>query len=79
MDKTAIKIAKLLVDKDPPIELGGHEYSLLELGFAPTFYQITEASIEAKVAFSSAESSEFSIGADIGVNVGYFAASESAS
>lgn len=79
MDQTAIRIAMLLMSRDPPVEIGGTEYSLLELGFAPTFYQVTEANIEAKVAFSSAESSEFSIGAEVGVNIGFFAASVNAS
>lgn len=79
MDQTAVQIAKLMSSKDPPVEIGGNEFSLLELGFTPTFYQLTEASIEAKIAFSSAETKEFSIGVQAGVNVGFFAASVNAS
>jgi hypothetical protein len=82
LDMTAIGIARLMSqkgDSEGGIDIGGESYSLLELGFAPTFYQLTEANIEIKVSLSAAESQEFSIGAKVGVNLGYFAASVSAS
>jgi hypothetical protein len=80
MDQTAVEIAQLLADKKKAsITIGETEYSLLELGFAPTFYQLTEATVEAKVAFSAAESQEFSIGMEAGVGIGFFAASINAS
>lgn len=77
MDLTAAKIAKLLGSEK--VEIGETEYSLLELGFTPTFYQLTEATVEAKMTLSCAESKAFSIGMSAGVNLGYFAASVDAS
>jgi hypothetical protein len=81
LDRNAAAIAQVLANKEEGIDLndGEGKRSLLELGFAPTFYQITEATIEARVAFSASESQAFSIGASIGVNVLYFAASVNAS
>ena len=79
MDTNSVEIAKLMAGTDANVTIGGNEFSLLELGFAPTFYQITETMIEAKVAFSSAESHAFTIGATVGVNVGFFAATVNAS
>ena len=81
LDRNSAEIARILADEENGIDLndGGGLRSLLELGFAPTFYQITEATIEARVAFTSSQSEAFSIGASIGVNVLYFAASVNAS
>lgn len=81
LDVNAIAIARQLADVESGIQLPGddHPRSLLELGFSPTFYHVTEATIEAKVAFSFSQSSAFSVGAQAGVNVGFFAASVNAS
>lgn len=81
LDRNSAEIAKLFADSEGGIDLndGFGTRSLLELGFAPTFYHITEATVEARVAFSSSESQAFSIGASIGVNVIYFAAAVNAS
>jgi hypothetical protein len=81
LDMNSIEIARTLADSENGVDLndGAGTRSLLTLGFTPTFYQITEATIEARVAFTSSQSEEFSIGAKIGVNVGFFAASVNAS
>jgi len=79
LDRNSVEIARLLADDENGVDLGGGTRSLLELGFAPTFYHITEATIEARVAFTQSESEAFSIGGSIGVNVGFFAASVNAS
>jgi hypothetical protein len=39
--------------------------TLLELGFSPSFYHITEANMEARVAFSSSQSEEKSASASV--------------
>src|SRR4028119_1079453 len=39
--------------------------TLLELGFSPSFYHITEANVEARVAFSSTQSEEKSANASV--------------
>ena len=79
LDRNSVEIARLLADDENGVDLGGGTRSLLELGFAPTFYHITEATIEARVAFTQSESEAFSVGGQIGVNVGFFAASVNAS
>ncbi len=82
MDKNAVDIAKMMADKDAfgvQLREGETPRSLLELGFTPTFYQITTATIEAKVAFSMSRSREFSVGASVGVDVKFVSASVDAS
>jgi hypothetical protein len=78
LDRHSIALARELQE---PVELfaGQPKRSLLELGFAPTFYHFTEATIRARVAFSSAESQEFSVGGSVGVGFGVFTASVNAS
>jgi len=78
LDKHSIAIARQLQE---PIEVfvGGPKRSMLELGFTPTFYHFTEMTIKARVAFSSAESQEFSVGGSAGVGFGVFTASVNAS
>ena len=64
MDLSSVQIATLMSDRENHgliIGNGGEKRSLLELGFTPSFYQITEATVEARVAFSMASSSEVSL------------------
>ena len=80
LDKTSMALALQLGDREGNgVDIGGERKSLLELGFAPTFYQFTEATIEARVTYSMATSSEFgiSVGAAVGGAYGFvmFAAS----
>jgi hypothetical protein len=77
MDQTALRIAMLLGEGE--IDIAGEKHNLLALGFTPTFYQLTEATVEAKVSLTVTRSEE--IGAEAGVTAGYafFAASVSAS
>lgn len=81
LDRNAVAIARLLADTESGLQLPGDDRprSMLELGFTPSFYHLTEATIEAKVAFSIGQSSSLSVGASAGVNVGFFAASVNAS
>jgi hypothetical protein len=81
LDRNSAEIAQILANEENGIDLndGAGTRSLLELGFAPTFYHITEATVEARVAFTASESQQFSVGASLGVNVGFFAASVNAS
>lgn len=77
MDQTALRIAVLLGESE--VDIAGEKHNLLALGFTPTFYQLTEATVEAKVSLTVTRSEE--IGAEAGVTAGYafFAASVSAS
>ncbi len=84
MDRSGIAIADMMGNReDHGVDIGGERKSLIELGFTPSFYQVTEATIEARVAFSMAESSEvsLSVGAAAGGGIGFvmFAVSVNAS
>lgn len=66
LDRNSIDVALALINTR--IELGENEYSLLELGFMPTFYAFTEATLEAKMTFTVQEQEEFSIGGELSVS-----------
>jgi hypothetical protein len=75
LDKVSIRITQLMAgfteDKDGKIvkddsaliklQENGESFSLLALGFTPTFYQFTETYIEMKMAISMKKSSELGI------------------
>ena len=50
------------------VNVGGEEYNLLSLGFVPSFYTFTEATVEAKLSFTMSESTETSV--NVGVQAG---------
>lgn len=77
LDTNSIEMLKELSTRE--IEIGGEKYNLITLGFTPSFYAFTEATFEAKLEFSVAESNSFSIGGSVGVTVGVVAASINAS
>lgn len=67
------------------VKLGdGNEYSLLELGFVPTFYQFVDTLIELKLSISMSRESNYSrsssqTSANVSGSVGFFSASASMS
>ena len=77
MDHNGVRIAKEMAKTE--VEIGANTYSMLGLGFTPAFYHFTEAHVEAKLAFSMTESSEFSAGMKLGVQIYFVAASVEAS
>lgn len=86
MDQTSLEIARRLGDSEHHgVRFSGDEEnrSLLELGFAPTFYHLSEATIDIRVSLSMSQSTEtsLSVGATVGGAYGFvmFAASVSAS
>lgn len=70
LDANSVAIAQAMSETE--IEIGDDSYNLIALGFLPTFYAFTEATVEAKLSFSMMESTEFGIkvGVKAGVNVG---------
>lgn len=52
--------------------------SLLELGFQPLFLHLSEATLTARVALSSTETTEWGVGGSVGVTYGIVAASVNA-
>lgn len=66
LDANSIRLAnEMALSK---VIVGDEEYNLLSLGFTPTFYAFTEASLEIKMEFSLAESED--MGGSIGINYG---------
>lgn len=68
LDYNSIELLKQLSEKE--IDIGGVNYNLITLGFTPTFYAFTEATFEAKLEFSMAESKAFDIGGSISASFG---------
>lgn len=86
MDRNSMLIAKMMGDRDNyGVQFSGEDEkrSLLELGFSPTFYHLSEATIDIRISLSMSQSSEFglSVGAAVGGGYGFvmFAASVNAS
>jgi hypothetical protein len=77
LDANSIGVAQAMATE--MVTLGEEPYSLLELGFVPTFYAFTEATIEAKLSFSVQESRDKTTGGSATVGYGVLAASVNAS
>lgn len=77
LDDNTIRMIKTMTKEN--VQMGEKSYSLLALGFTPTFYAFTEANIEARLEFSMAESKSFSIGGSAEVDTGIVAVSVNAS
>lgn len=77
LDTNSVEIAKVMADTE--VEIGGDTYNLLSLGFQPSFYSFSEATVEAKLSFTMTESTETSVavGVNVGVNYGVFMAAAS--
>ena len=79
LDRVSMDLAKELVSTK--VEMGGEEYSLLALGFTPTFYQFVDTFFECKMSVSMMESREFGASVSVtgGFNVGFAAVSATVS
>jgi len=77
LDGNSIAIAREMASTE--VEFGDGDYTLLSLGFTPSFYAFTEALVEAKLSFSMAETRQTGVeaGAEGGVvgGIGFFSAS----
>ena len=69
LDNNSVKVAQAMAET--PVELGGQTYNLLTLGFTPSFYAFTEATVEAKLSFSMSETTETSVSAGVTAKVNY--------
>lgn len=69
LDNNSVKVAQTMAET--PVELGGQTYNLLTLGFTPSFYAFTEATVEAKLSFSMTETTETSVSAGVTAKVNY--------
>ncbi len=57
LDRNSAELAKTMAGTE--VEIGGETYNLLSLGFAPSFYAFTEATVEAKLSYSMSEGTTF--------------------
>ena len=57
LDANSAELAKIMATTE--VELGGQQYNLLSLGFTPSFYAFTEATVEAKLSYSMTEGESF--------------------
>ena len=65
LDANSVKLAQEM--SEVKVEIGGESRNLISLGFTPTFYAFTEATVEAKLSFSMNESTE--VGVKVGASV----------
>lgn len=77
LDTNSIELAKTMAATE--VKIGDETYNLLSLGFLPSFYSFSEATVEAKLSFTMTESTEtsVSVGVQAGVNYGVFMAAAS--
>lgn len=68
LDRNSIAVAEAMASTD--VTLGGETTNLIALGFTPSFYSFTEATVEAKLSFSMQESTEFGVSASLSVSGG---------
>lgn len=78
LDANAIAMLQRLASTTVEVP-GGEPRSLIALGFVPSFYQITEATVHAKLTFSLQKSESVEVGGSAGVNVQMFSAAFNAS
>lgn len=77
LDTNSVAVAKAMSETE--VEIGDETYNLLSLGFQPSFYAFTEATVEAKLSFTMTETTETSIavGIQAGIDTGIYMAAAS--
>jgi hypothetical protein len=77
LDTNSVELAKIMAATE--VKIGNETYNLLTLGFMPSFYSFSEATVEAKLSFTMMESTETSlaVGVHAGIGVGIFMAAAS--
>lgn len=77
LDSNSVELAKTMAATE--VKIGEETYNLLSLGFMPSFYSFSEATVEAKLSFTMTESTETSVavGVTAGINYGVFMAAAS--
>lgn len=65
LDTNSAELAKTMAATT--VEIGDQQYNLLSLGFTPSFYAFTEATVEAKLSYSMTEGT--ALGASVSATV----------
>ena len=81
LDRNVVELAREMADPRFGLQLDEDEppVTLLELGFTPTFYQFSEATIDARLTFTMSVSHEVSVGARATAFSGLYCATVDAS
>ncbi len=81
LDTTSLQIAQMMSGFNPKdrVQFGRRTYSLLELGFNPTFYQFVDTLIEVKMAVTMTRSTSHSVSSSQRWSYHCYAASVNAS
>lgn len=77
LDINSINLLKNMTEEK--IKIADREYSLIELGFIPSFYTFTEAKFDAKMEFSLASTDDISASVSVGASILIVSASINAS
>lgn len=65
LDTNSANMAKTMAETK--VDIGGLNYNLLSLGFIPSFYAFTEATVEAKLSYTMTEAT--AVGASVSATV----------
>lgn len=57
LDTNSANLAKTMAETQ--VQIGDQNYNLLSLGFTPSFYAFTEATVEAKLSYTMSEGTTF--------------------
>lgn len=68
LDTNSANLAKTMAETE--VEIGGETFNLLSLGFVPSFYTFTEATVEAKLSYSMTEGTSFGGSVEISASGG---------
>lgn len=68
LDRNSVEMAKIMGETE--VQIGGTPRTLLSLGFTPSFYAFTEATVEAKLSFTMTETTDTSVGGSASVGGG---------
>lgn len=68
LDTNSANLAKTMAETE--VEIGNETYNLLALGFVPSFYTFTEATVEAKLSYSMSEGTTFGGSVEISASGG---------
>jgi hypothetical protein len=79
LDRNSVEMARIMAET--PVRVGDESHTLLSLGFTPSFFAYTEATVEARLSFTMSETTDTAVGGSVtaGGGVGVFMAAATVS
>jgi hypothetical protein len=79
LDMNSVEMARIMAET--PVKIGDESHTLLSLGFTPSFFAYTEATVEARLSFTMSETTETAVGGSVtaGGGAGVFMAAATVS